>query len=115
MLTPEQSTTLLDTTMDVLRTDVPALTPQSGKGILDSWLDAIREAENTHDLVDSMEELKTLLEANAEPKSIETTLITLADQTRLMSSAVGAEGDLAPRLEALSSALRTLAGQLGIQ
>ncbi len=113
MLTPEQSDTLLDTTMDVLQADIPTLTPQSGKGILDSWLDAIRQADNAHDLVDSLEELKTLLEANAEPKSIETTLGKLADQTRLMSSSVGASGDLASRLDALSSALRTLAGHLG--
>ena len=115
MLSPEQSATMLDTTMDVLQTDVPTLTPQSGKGILDGWLDAIRQADNAHDLVDSMEELKTLLETGAEPQAIETALGKMADQTRLMSSTVGAEGELATRLEALSSALRTLAGQLGHQ
>ena len=113
MLSPEQSATLLDTTMDVLRTDVPTLTPQTGKGILDNWLNAVRQADNAHDLVDAMEELKTLLEAGTDPASIETALGKLADQTRLMSSTVGAEGELAPRLEALSSALRSLAGQLG--
>ncbi len=115
MISPEQSATMLDTTMDVLQTSVPTLTPLSGKGILDHWLDAIKQADNTHDLVDSMEELKTLLEANSDPKSMETVLGKLADQTRLMSSTVGAEGELAPRLVALSSALRALAGQLGNQ
>lgn len=112
MLTPEKSTDLLDSTMSVLQTDVSALTPQTGKGILDEWIAAVGEGENTTSLTNALESLKTQLESSPAAPDIAAALEQLADQTEKLSGTVGPEGDMATRLEALSSSLRTLAGQL---
>ncbi len=103
---------LLDNTMAVLQVDAPVLTPQTGKGILDEWISAVSQGENTTELVDSLEELKTQLESNSGSDTIVTLLQQLADQTAEFSTMVGAEGDMSTRLEALASALRALGGQL---
>lgn len=99
--------------MAVLQADIPTLTPQTGKGVLDEWIAMIGSGENTTELVTSLESLKTQLESNPDPKAMEEALMNLATQTREFGTTLGAEGDISTRLEALSSALRTLAGQLG--
>lgn len=99
--------------MSVLQTDLSALTPQTGKGILDEWLAAVSEGENTTDLANALESLKTQLESSPASQDMATGLDQLADQTEKLSSTLGPEGDMATGLEALASSLRTLAGQLG--
>ncbi len=116
MFTHEESTTLLDSTMDVLEGDLAGKTPQSGKGILDQWLAELRKAENAKDISNSLEQLKTQLESDqVNTTELGQLLDTLATQTAEFSTMMGSEGDIAPRLEGLASALRTLAGQVGNQ
>lgn len=113
MVTHEQSTDLLDTTMQTLEGDLTTATPQSGKGIIDQWINALREGENTNEIANTLDQLKTQLDSG-QPNAgeLQQLLLTLAEQTRLIGTELGAEGDLAPRLEALSAALRNAGGQL---
>ena len=109
----EETTDLLDTTMTTLTTDVAAMTPQSGKGVIDQWIDTLSESENTKDIVNLLQQLKTQLESG-EPNPEETgkILFDLATQTHELGVTVGPEGDMPPRLEALAATLQTTAGQL---
>ncbi|QHV94521.1 hypothetical protein [Spirosoma endbachense] len=116
MLSHEESTDLLDSTMSVLGTDFTTSTPQSGTGVIDEWLVELRKAENATEITTTLEQVKTELESG----QINTTELSqlfnrLATQTVEFSTLMGSEGDIAPRLEGLSSALRSLAGQLGNQ
>ncbi|GAB3985628.1 hypothetical protein GCM10028807_01290 [Spirosoma daeguense] len=113
MLTHEQSTTLLDMTMDVLEGEVAGTTPQSGKGVIDSWLEQLRQTDNATEIADTLEQVKTQLESNEIRKDELADLLTmLATQTAEFSTFMGSEGDIAPRLEGLSAALKSMAGQL---
>lgn len=114
MLNHEESTDLLDSTMDVLETDVTNETPQTGTGIIDQWLEQLRQAENARDIADTLERVKTQLRSDQiNAGELSGLLETLATQTTEFSTRMGSEGDIAPRLEGLSSALRSLAGQIG--
>ncbi|MBD2702955.1 hypothetical protein IC229_20075 [Spirosoma sp. BT702] len=114
MLTHEQSTTLLDMTMDVLEGEVAGTTPQSGKGVIDSWLEQLRQTENAKEIANTLESVKTQLESNQIRKDELSDLLSkLATQTAEFSTLMGSEGDIAPRLEGLSAALKSMAGQLG--
>lgn len=114
MLTPEESAELLDSTMDVLEGDLTTVTPRSGLGVIDQWLEQLRQTENAKEITSTLEQVKTQLESN---EIDQTELIQLFDrlarQTTEFSTMVGSEGDMAVRLEAVSSALQSLAGQLG--
>ena len=113
MFTHEESTTLLDSTMDVLEGDLTSTTPQSGKGIIDQWLTQLRQAENATDITDTLEQVKTQIESDQiNTDELIQLLDTLATQTAEFSAMMGSEGDIAPRLEGLASALKSLAGQL---
>lgn len=113
MLSHEKSTDLLDSTMAVLQADPSALTPQTGKSLLDEWIAAIGASENTTDVVESLENLKTQLAGSPEPGAVDEILQKMAVETQELGTTLGAEGDMATRLEALALALRTLGGQLG--
>ena len=113
MFSHEESTTLLDSTMDVLESDLTSATPQSGKGIIDQWLAQLRQAENATDITSTLEQVKTQLESDQiNTDELIQLLDTLATQTAEFSAMMGSEGDIAPRLEGLASALKSLAGQL---
>lgn len=116
MFTHEQSSSLLDSTMDVLEGDSGQKTPQSGLGIIDQWLAELHKAENTTAIYSTLEQVKTQLESGQmrTDKLVEL-LNTLATQTLEFSPMLGSEGDISTRLEALSAGLRTLAGQIGNQ
>ena len=113
MLSHEKSTDLIDNTMAILQADPSALTPQTGKGLLDEWITAIGASESTTDVVASLESLKTQLESGPEPGAVDEILHEMAVQTQELGTTLGAEGDMSTRLEALALALRTLGGQLG--
>jgi hypothetical protein len=114
MISHEQSTELLDATMVVLEGDTTNTTPQSGTGIIDQWLVELRPVENATEITDLLEQVKTRLKSDQiDAAELSQLLETLATQTTEFSTLMGSEGDIAPRLEAVSSALRSLAGQLG--
>lgn len=116
MLSHEESTTLLDATMRILESDITNETPQTGTGVVDQWLDELRKAENADDIADTLERVKTQLKSDQiNASELSQLLETLATQTTEFSTLMGSEGDIAPRLEGLSSALRSLAGQLSNQ
>jgi hypothetical protein len=107
------ATDLLDKTMATLAGGLSATDTQSGAEALNQWIAMLQAGENTSGLTDAMGTLKTQLSGKQPDPSVLRDLLTqLADQTREFSSTLGAEGDLAPRLEALSSTLRAAAGQL---
>ena len=109
----EEATDLLDTTMVTLTTEITDLTPQSGKGVIDQWISTLSESENTKEIVDLLQQLKTQLESGA-PNSgeIQQILLQLSTSAQEMGINVGPEGDIATRLEALGAALQNVAGQL---
>ena len=114
MISHEQSTELLDATMVVLEGDTTSITPQSGTGIIDQWLVELRQVENATEITDLLERVKTQLKSEQiNAAELGQLLEVLATQTTEFSTLMGSEGDIAPRLEAVSSALRSLAGQLG--
>ncbi|GAB3641636.1 hypothetical protein [Spirosoma arcticum] len=114
MISHEQSTELLDATMVVLEGDTTNITPQSGTGIIDQWLVELRQVENATEITDLLERVKTQLKSDQiDVAELSQLLETLATQTTEFSTLMGSEGDIAPRLEAVSSTLRSLAGQLG--
>lgn len=113
MLSHEESTDLLDSTMNVVSGDLTNATPQSGTGVIDEWLVELRKAENASELTDTLEQIKTELESGqVNTPELSQLFDTLATQTLEFSTRMGSEGDIAPRLEGLSSALRSLAGQM---
>ena len=109
----EEATDLLDTTMVTLTAGITDLTPQSGKGVIDQWISTLSESENTKELVDLLQQLKTQLESGA-PNSgeLQQVLLQLSTMAQEMGINVGPEGDITTRLEALGAALQNLAGQL---
>ncbi len=111
--TISKASDLLDTTMLTLEGDLTRLIPQNGKGIIDEWLTTLGQASNTKELATSLEQLKTQVESG-QPNlgEVQQLLLTMADQTRTLAPAVGPEGELPTRLEALSAALRSASGQL---
>jgi ABC-type transporter Mla subunit MlaD len=112
MLTHETSTELLDATMGVLEGNMADGTPQQGTGIIDQWLVQLRQADNAKEISDTLEHLKTLLKSDQmDTEQLSQTLSKLSTQTTEFSTFMGSEGDIAPRLEGLASALRELAGQ----
>ncbi|RYC68944.1 MULTISPECIES: hypothetical protein [Spirosoma] len=114
MLNHEESTDLLDSTMGVLEADVTNETPQSGTGVIDQWLEQLRQTDNATEIADTLERVKTQLKSDQiNTSELSGLLQTLATQTTEFSTLMGSEGDIAPRLEGLSSALRSLAGQIG--
>ena len=102
--------------MDVLESDLGSLTPGSGPGVIDQWLAQLSKAENTKDITSTLEQVKAQAEADpVDTGELAKLLESLATQTGEFSTMMGAEGDMATRLEALSAALRSMAGQLGNQ
>ena len=88
-------------------------TPQSGLGVIDRWLAQLRKVENATELVNTLEQVKTQLESDEiTTDELSQLLNTLATQTAEFSTLMGSEGDIAPRLEGVASALRSLAGQV---
>lgn len=109
----EEATDLLDTTMVTLTTEVTDLTPQSGKGVIDQWINTLNGSENTKEIVDLLQQLKTQLESGTpNPGEMQQILLDLSNHTHEMSVKVGPEGDIATRLEVLGAALQNVAGQL---
>ncbi|GAB3035398.1 hypothetical protein [Spirosoma pulveris] len=114
MFTHEESSTLLDSTMAVVEGDQTSATPQSGTGIIDQWLTQLNQAENAKDIASTLEQVKTQLRSDQiNTEELVGLLETLATQTTQFSTMMGPEGDMSTRLEALSSGLRALAGQIG--
>ncbi len=109
----EQPTELLDATIGVLEESGTDLTPQRGTGIIDQWLVQLRQADNATELTNVLERVKTQLKSDQiDADELGQLLSTLAKQTAEFSTLMGSEGST-PRLEGLSSALRSMAGQLG--
>ena len=109
----EEVSDLLDQTMETLKPGVMDMTPQNGKGVIDQWISALGDAENTRELTNLLQQLKTQL-AVGEPNPGETQKILddLSTSTHEMSVSVGPEGDIATRLEALAATLQATAGQI---
>ncbi len=116
MFSHEKSTDLLDSTMDVLEDEPANATPQSGLGVIDQWLAQLNKAENAAEISATLEQVKTQLESDRiNTGELARLLDTLSTQTSEFSVFMGSEGDIAPRLEGLASALKSLAGQLSNQ
>jgi len=102
--------------MDVLDSDPGNLTPESGTSVIDQWLVQLSKGENTKDITSTLEQVKAQAEATpVNTDELAKLLESLATQTGEFSTMMGAEGDMATRLEALSAAIRSLAGQLSNQ
>lgn len=113
MITHEESTTLLDLTMDVLEGELAGTTPQSGLGVIDRWLEQLHKTDNATDITNTLEQVKSQLKSDQiTPDQLSQLLNTLATQTTEFSTKMGSEGDIAPRLEGVAAALRSMAGQL---
>lgn len=113
MISHEEASTLLDATMGTLHADITNETPQSGSGILDQWLDQLRETANADALINAMEQVKTRLESDQFRSSELAELLNkLSEHTSEFSANMGSDGDMAIRLESVASALRELAGQM---
>jgi|GEM_PF-1420182 len=109
-----ESTDLLDSTMSVLEGDISGMTPQTGKGIIDQWVEQLRHAGNTAELANLLEQLKNQLEGGKpDPQELANLLKTMSEQAREIGTTLGAEGDMATRIEGLSAALRTASGEFG--
>lgn len=110
----EDVSALLDATMGTLHADITNETPQTGTGILDQWLNQLREAANADALVNVMERLKTQLKSRQfDAKELSEVLNEVSEKTSEFSVNMGSDGDVAIRLEGVASALRELAGQVG--
>lgn len=108
----EETSDLLDQTMETLKPGVMEMTPQNGKGVLDQWIATLGDAENTRELTDLLQQLKTqLVTGDPNPGEMQQILTDLSTSTHEMSVTVGPEGDMATRLEALASTLQITAGQ----
>lgn len=113
MLNPEESSTLLDSTMDVLEGNITVETPQSGISVIDQWLTQLQQADNAREISDTLSSVRNQLNGGElKAQELSQLLETLATQTSEFSTKMGSEGDAAVRLEGLSAALKALAGQL---
>lgn len=109
----EDASALLDATMGTLHADITNETPQTGTGILDQWLDQLRDAANADALVNAMERLKTQLKSDQfDASELSGMLNEVSERTSEFSVNMGSDGDVAIRLESVASALRELAGQI---
>jgi hypothetical protein len=116
MFTHEESTTLLDSTMEVLEGDLASATPQSGTGIIDQWINELNQSENAKDIAATLEQVKTQLKSDQiNTTELVSLLDGLATQITEFSALMGPEGDISSRLEGLASALKSLSGQIGNQ
>lgn len=114
MLNHEKSTDLLDSTMSILEADITTETPQSGTGVIDQWLQQLRQGDNTSEIADTLERVKTQLKSDQiNADELSELLTTLATQTTEFGAQMGPEGDIAYRIDGLASSLRSLAAQLG--
>ncbi|GAA4450107.1 hypothetical protein GCM10023189_10240 [Nibrella saemangeumensis] len=113
MLSHEKSTDLLDATMAALEGDPSSAAPQESRGLLDQWINALREGENTKEVADTLEQLKGQLTTDQpNPDELYQTLKNLVDKTKFLSTEVGPEGDLFTRLEGLVTALQQFSDKL---
>lgn len=113
MISHEEASDLLDATMGTLHADITNETPQSGSGILDQWLNHLRETANADELVSTMEQVKTRLKSDQFSGSeLAELLKKLSEHTSAFSANMGSDGDMAIRLESVASALSELAGQM---
>lgn len=113
MLSHEQSTDRLDATMAVLEGEPASLAPQDGLGLIDHWLNSLREGENTREVANALEQLKNQLGSDQpNPEQLHQTIKTLAEKTKFLSTEVGPEGDLFIRLEGLVTALQQFSDKL---
>jgi hypothetical protein len=102
---------LLEETMLVLTPNDKPLTADAGADSLSNWIDLLQGVDNAADIVMSMKAVQAQLR-QAQPVGLPDLLTGLAEKTQLLGMEVGPEGDMAPRLEALSGALRSTAGSL---
>lgn len=110
-----QATDLLDTTIQTLSEDSTTKEYKAGLGLVHQWLDSLKANENTASVSESLGQLEKQLNSDSpDAKKVGQLLMSLADQTRVLSSQVGPEGEIASQLEVLSQSLRTLAEQLTV-
>lgn len=113
MLSHEKSTDLLDSTMSILESDITNETPQNGTGVIDQWLQQLHQSDNAKEIANTLERVKTQLKSDQiNTSELSQLLEKLATETAEFSTRMGPEGDIAYRLDGLSSSLRSLAGQL---
>jgi hypothetical protein len=102
---------LLEETMLVLTPQDQPLSTRTGADSLSNWIDLLAGVENADDVRTSLKALRDQLQS-PHPAGLPDLLTDLADKTRVLGAELGPEGDMASRLEALSGALRTVAGSL---
>lgn len=108
----EQTTSLLDSTIQALNGDLATGDLNAGQHMIGQWLESFRGNDNTTEIADTLSLLQKQIENDApNTNKVGQLLVSLADQTRMLSTQVGPEGELATQLEVLSQALRTAAGQ----
>ncbi|GAB4033912.1 hypothetical protein [Spirosoma gilvum] len=113
MFTHEDASELLDSTMAILEGEPGSASTQDGTNVIDQWLTQLHQAENAGPIAQTLEEVKAhLLMESVNSDELCQLLNTLATQTSEFSTMMGSEGDMATRLEALSSGLKLLAGQM---
>ena len=109
----EQTTSLLDSTIQVLTGDLATGDLHSGKRMIAQWLKSLRGNDNTSEIANTLSLLQNQIEHDSpDTHEVGQLLVSLADQTRMLSTQVGPEGEVATQLEVLSQALRTAAGQV---
>ena len=110
-----QTTDLLDTTIQALSEDLKAESPKTGRDLIEQWIKSLKTNENTASISESLTQLQNQLKGDSpDAKNVGQLLLSLAEQTRVLSTQVGPEGEIAPQLEVLSQSLRALAEQLTV-
>lgn len=115
-MAPNQQTTLLiNRTVQAFNGDVNAVSPVDGISLIDNWISALHSGDaSTNPIASTLSELKMELQrGNPTESQIEGLLNELADQAK--KAAQGAEGIAQSSLEELSSALKSFSQQLGGQ
>ncbi|GAA4399518.1 hypothetical protein GCM10023187_11500 [Nibrella viscosa] len=116
MLSHEKSTNLLDATMTALEGEPASVASQESIGLVDQWIQALRDSENTREVAGALEQLKHQLTAGQpNPDELYQTLKELADKTQFLSTEVGPEGDLFTRMKGLVTALQQFSDRLSNQ
>ena len=110
MMTLNDTSALLEETTNALsQPEQPA--SETATTLIDQWIGALSEGENTQEFAGQLTELKTMLQNTpAEAGAVGPLMGKLAQKLTEFSTQVGSEGELPPLLTGLAAALRKAGG-----
>ncbi|WP_019989744.1 hypothetical protein [Rudanella lutea] len=109
----QQTTQLLNQTIDTFNGDVQAISPTDGVSLIDNWISALHSGDaSTNPIASTLSELKVELQrGNPDAQTIQALLEQLANQANEAGEV--ADGAAQSALTELSSALQSFSQQLG--